>query len=106
MAACTTTNHDRDVSVARIWNEVLLEGIRNDYARPTVHARNLWHSSAAMYDAWAAFDPQAGQLFHQEKLAANDVEAARRDAAWKGHVSVRAGRVVDVALQPSYSMFP
>jgi hypothetical protein len=53
------TRDDRDVSIARIWNEVLLEGIRNDYARPTVHARNLWHSSAAMYDAWAAYDDTA-----------------------------------------------
>jgi hypothetical protein len=46
-------------SVARMWNEVLLEGVRHDFARPTVHARNLWHSSAAMYDAWAAFDDTA-----------------------------------------------
>jgi len=53
------TPDDREVSVARIWNEVLLEGIRNDFARPTVHARNLWHSSAAMYDAWAAYDDTA-----------------------------------------------
>ncbi|MGI9541853.1 MAG: DUF6851 domain-containing protein [Cyclobacteriaceae bacterium] len=44
-------------SVARQWNEVLLESIRNDLARPTVHARNLFHISAAMYDAWAAYDP-------------------------------------------------
>ena len=35
-------------SVARQWNEVLLECIRNDKARPTVHARNLFHTSAAM----------------------------------------------------------
>jgi len=53
------TPDDREISVARIWNEVLLEGIRNDFARPTVHARNLWHSSAAMYDAWAAYDDVA-----------------------------------------------
>jgi Domain of unknown function (DUF6851) len=53
------TPDDRNPSVARTWNEVLLEGIRNDYARPTVHARNLWHSSAAMYDAWAAYDDTA-----------------------------------------------
>lgn len=46
---------DDDVSVARRWNEVLLEAIRNDFARPTVHARNLFHMSAAMYDAWASF---------------------------------------------------
>ena len=41
-------------SIARQWNEVLLESVRNDFARPTVHARNLFHLSAAMYDAWAA----------------------------------------------------
>ena len=38
-------------SVAREWNEVLLEAIRDDYARPTVHARNLFHTSVVMYDA-------------------------------------------------------
>lgn len=43
-------------SVARKWNDVLLEGIRNDFARPTVHARNLYHTSIGMYDAWAAYD--------------------------------------------------
>ena len=43
-----------DVSVARRWNEVLLSAIRNDYARPTVHARNLFHISAAQYDSWAS----------------------------------------------------
>ena len=42
-----------NVSVARRWNEVLLSAIRNDYARPTVHARNLFHISAAQFDAWA-----------------------------------------------------
>ena len=43
-------------SVAREWNELLLESIRNDLARPTVHARNLFHTSIAMYDAWAVYD--------------------------------------------------
>ena len=46
-------------SVARLWNEALLGAIRNDYARPTVHARNLFHTAIAMYDAWAAFDDTA-----------------------------------------------
>ena len=44
------------VSVARRWSELLLQSIRNDFARPTVHARNLFHISAAMYDAWSVFD--------------------------------------------------
>ena len=43
-------------SAARRWNEVLLQAIRNDYARPTVHARNLFHVSAAMHDAWSAVE--------------------------------------------------
>ncbi|MDH3648620.1 MAG: T9SS type A sorting domain-containing protein [Saprospiraceae bacterium] len=46
-------------SVARQWNEVFLEAIRNDFARPTVHARNLFHTSVAMYDAWAAYEDEA-----------------------------------------------
>jgi len=50
-------------SVARDWNEVLLEAIRNDFARPTVHARNLFHSSIIMYDSWALFDEQAETVF-------------------------------------------
>ncbi len=46
-------------SVAREWNEVTLESVRNDLARPTIHARNLFHTAVAMYDAWAAFDDTA-----------------------------------------------
>jgi hypothetical protein len=47
---------DLEFSAARIWNEVMLNGIRRDNARPTVHARNLFHMSAAMWDAWVAYD--------------------------------------------------
>ncbi|NRA93234.1 MAG: T9SS type A sorting domain-containing protein, partial [Psychroserpens sp.] len=57
--ALSVNNIPEDVSIARIWNEVLLQAIRNDLARPTVHARNLFHSSVAMYDAWAIYDDEA-----------------------------------------------
>ena len=50
-------------SVARQWNDVLLEAIRNDFARPTVHARNLFHASIVMYDSWAIFEEQAETVF-------------------------------------------
>ena len=50
-------------NVARIWNEVNLEAIRKDFARPTVHARNLFHISAAMYDAWSVFDSLSKPIF-------------------------------------------
>ena len=50
-------------SIARQWNDKLLEAIRKDFARPTVHARNLFHSSIIMYDAWAIFDNTAQTIF-------------------------------------------
>lgn len=49
-------NRFEDISIARVWNEALLEAIRSDFARPTVHARNLFHSSIAMYDIWAVYE--------------------------------------------------
>ncbi|MGB0132676.1 vanadium-dependent haloperoxidase [Dokdonella sp.] len=67
-------------SVARQWNNQLLEAIRHDLARPTVHARNLFHVSAAMWDAWAAYDNVADGWLVREKLSATDVQAARREA--------------------------
>ena len=48
-----------NVSIARIWNEALLEAIRKDFARPTVHARNLFHTSVVLYDSWAIYDSKA-----------------------------------------------
>ena len=67
-------------STARMWNEVLLDSIRHDLARPTIHARNLYHSSAAMWDAWAAFDAHADQVIHHERMEAADAQAARDEA--------------------------
>ena len=50
-------------SIAREWNQEVLHAIRNDYARPTVHARNLYHTSILMYDIWANFDSQSETFF-------------------------------------------
>lgn len=55
----TITPEREGESVARMWNESLLYAIRNDFARPTVHARNLFHISAAMFDSWATFESDA-----------------------------------------------
>ena len=46
-------------SVARQWIEMTLASIRHDFSRPTVHARNLFHISSAMWDAWSVFDAEA-----------------------------------------------
>ncbi|NEZ04096.1 vanadium-dependent haloperoxidase [Wenzhouxiangella sp. XN201] len=67
-------------SVARQWNEALLDAIRNDFARPVVHARNLYHASVAMWDAWAAFDSRADGVLHLESMSAGSIEEARNEA--------------------------
>ncbi len=59
----STSTHAQDHSIAREWNEVLLQAIRGDFARPTIHARNLYHTSIAMYDAWAVYDESADTYF-------------------------------------------
>ncbi|MFY0627065.1 MAG: VCBS repeat-containing protein [Reichenbachiella sp.] len=56
-------------SVARLWNEALLSAIRGDYARPTVHARNLFHVSAVLYDVWALYSQKGSTyLSYEEEL--------------------------------------
>jgi hypothetical protein len=77
-AACRTASAVD--TVARKWNEQLLHAISIDTARPTVHARNLFHLSAAMYDAWAAYDSTAAQYLHHETATAVDISAARNEA--------------------------
>lgn len=67
-------------SVARMWDEALLGAIRRDTPAPTVHARNLFHTSAAMWDAWAAYDARAEGYFVDEKRRAGDVTADREAA--------------------------
>ena len=78
-------------SMARQWNELLLSSIRGDFARPTVHARNLWHSSMLMWDAWAVMDSAGCPAFLGQDLGgfvasfdgftpAGDVASARDEA--------------------------
>ncbi|MFU8829156.1 MAG: vanadium-dependent haloperoxidase [Phycisphaerales bacterium] len=70
-----------DYTVARQWNEAILHAIRNDLARPTVHARNIYHATAAMWDAWAAYDDSAQQLIHYERMSSTGLGLeARREA--------------------------
>jgi hypothetical protein len=80
-----------DYNIARQWNELLLASIRKDFARPTIHARNLFHTSLAMWDAWAAYDENActyllGQTLNGFSCEFNGVPApeniqAARDTA-------------------------
>src|SRR5438132_5162472 len=64
-------------SVARQWDEETLAAIRRDNPRPPVHARNLFHVSVAMYDAWATYDATAKPYLTHEHVASTDVERDR-----------------------------
>lgn len=72
-----------DHSAARVWNELALNSIRNVLPQPTVHARTLFHLSAAMYDTWATFDPVARGVFVNEQRSGTpaQVEEAVNRAA-------------------------
>ena len=68
-------------SVARRWDEALLDAIRRALPAPTVHARNLFHTSVAMWDAWAAYDPRPlGAISSPRSTRSSDVAAAREEA--------------------------
>ena len=69
-------------SAARVWNEEALAAIRLTVPDPPRHARNLFHLAAAMWNAWAAFDPLAVGYLHHEKIGLPEdrIEAARRVA--------------------------
>lgn len=78
VAGCVPDTGGR--SVARVWDETWLEAIRRDLPSPTVHARNLFHLSVAMWDAWAAYDPVARGVVVDETHTADDAVAAREEA--------------------------
>ena len=79
-ATCPPIRDHPDWSVARRWDESLLDAIRRALPNPPLHARNLFHASVAMWDAWAAYDPSASGYVFKEKLGAADVRGARQQA--------------------------
>jgi len=54
-------------SIAKEWMDTLLEMVKEDGQGPTIHARNFFHVSAAMYDAWAAYDDKQNTYFVGQK---------------------------------------
>ncbi|MGH3002976.1 MAG: FG-GAP-like repeat-containing protein [Gaiellaceae bacterium] len=78
LPACTPGLHGK--SVARIWDDTAVAVLRTGRASEPVQARDLFDLSAAMWDAWAAYDPHAHGYFVKLKAEAADVPAAR-DAA-------------------------
>lgn len=93
--ACTGTLDNPGWSVARQFNEANLDAVRRDLPAPTVHARNLYHASAAMWDAWAAYDPAASGVFVTEEHDSGDIAAARSEAISYAAYRVLEARYID-----------
>jgi len=67
-------------SIARVWDERALAAIRVDTPHPPAQARNLFGLSVCLYDAWAAYDPNAVGYVYRGKHSAPDIAAARKEA--------------------------
>ncbi|WP_230080276.1 FG-GAP-like repeat-containing protein [Winogradskyella marina] len=100
-------NLPEDISIARLWNEALLEAIRRDYARPTIHARNLFHTSVAMYDIWAIYDDVAapyliGNTVHGFSSTLDDfIPAESKEESQKIAISFAMYRLLSHRFQNS-----
>ena len=79
-SASVNTHAAASNSIARVWNERALAGIRQDTPHPPGQARNLFSYSVCMYDAWAAYDPVAVGYVYRGKPTATDIPAARSNA--------------------------
>ena len=66
-------------SVARIWDQAAL-AVDPGSDNPALQARDLFHLSAAMWDAWVAYAPKGTGYFVKEKQRAGDVRSAREAA--------------------------
>jgi hypothetical protein len=67
-------------SAARLWDKTAVQALRAGGVTAPVQARDLFDLSAAMWDAWAAYDPNARGYFVTEKAHAADVQSAREAA--------------------------
>ena len=89
------------ISIACVWMEAYLESIKKDGLGPTIHARNLYHISAAMYDVWHVYNPDKGQpLFLGKNVNGFEFEfegfeiPENRDSALNVSISYAAFRLM------------
>jgi Na+-translocating ferredoxin:NAD+ oxidoreductase RnfD subunit len=79
LAACAPVNL-HGLSVARFWDDAAVASMGAADAAEPMQARDLFDTSAAIWDAWAAYDRHARGYFVSDKETAPNVEAARNVA--------------------------
>lgn len=74
-----------DGSIARRWNELLLDSIRRDIPDPPKHARNLYTHAVALYDTWSAYQTVSDGVVYTDRHVGteDDVETAISYAAYR-----------------------
>lgn len=88
-------------TVARQWDEQLLSAIRLNVPNPPAHARNIFHTAAAMYAAWAAYDSTAVGYIYNEKIPLTGMAPAQIEAARNEAISYAAYRVLYERFKPA-----
>src|SRR5438067_1845854 len=105
-ASCPLPADNPTWSIARRWDEALLDAIRRSLPNPPVHARNLFHVSVAMWDAWATYDATASGYLFSEKHQAADVASSRSEAMSYAAYRVLSARFIKaVGADTSLSEF-
>jgi Domain of unknown function (DUF6851)/VCPO second helical-bundle domain len=105
-AACQPAPTHPAWSVARMWDEALLDAIRRALPNPPLHARNLFHTSIAMWDAWSAYDPNASGYISTEKVQSSNPASAREEAISYAAYGVLTARFLrSVGAQESLAEF-
>jgi hypothetical protein len=79
LPGCTPTA-PAGMSVARVWDETAIAVLRSGLASEPAQARDLFHLSAAMWDAWAAYDRGAAGYLFNDKATTTNVPAPRNAA--------------------------
>ena len=83
-----------DDSIARQWDQQLINAVLADLAKPSIHPRSFYHMSAAMYDAWAAYDPIANQVYNNDHVNTSGMSDADILAARDEAISFAAYRLI------------
>ncbi len=82
-----------------LWNEAMLAAVRNGAPRPTVTARALYMTHAAMYDAWALYDDTAVPTVLDPALKR---PAAEHNDVYKGAAVSQAAYHMLITLYPDH----
>lgn len=95
-----------DKSVARQWNEAILDAIRINFPDPPIVARNLYHASAAMWDAFWPFQENgwgnAQPIFYQEIVSPESWTGAR-EASQAEAISHAVYRIVSERYKNAFN---